>query len=127
LKGLATSTISAAETQAFRFLDLPTELRVEIYEYVVVVGKIFYTPDWYDKREGPVRFYKCDEYAVPSLQLLRVCKQVRHEAENVYATKNLFILPYQFADAEPFTVLPMRGIRPLFSQAVVKKMKNLSV
>jgi hypothetical protein len=126
LKGLATSTISAPEAQAFRFLDLPTELRVEIYEYVVVVGKIFYAPDWYDKREGPVRFHDCDKYAVPSLQLLRVCKQVQYEAENVYAAKNLFVLPYQFADAEPFMFSPVRGVRPLFSEAVVKKIKNLS-
>lgn len=75
-------------------MDLAAELRVQVFEYLVVVGKIFYTPDEYDRDEGPIRFDGCDEHATPSLQLLRVCKQICDEAEDVYATKNLFVLPY---------------------------------
>lgn len=43
----------------FRFMDLPPELRLEVYRLLVVVGKVFYTPDWYDL-DGSVRF---EDYA----------------------------------------------------------------
>jgi hypothetical protein len=117
------ATRTPAETP-FRFLDLPAELRVQIYEYLVVVGKVFFTPDWYDVQEGKIRFKDWTKYPIPSLQLLRACKQIHEEAEEVYFGKNLFGLLYALHEIVPFRLHtlsayvqhPLGRGRPLFSQ-----------
>jgi hypothetical protein len=83
-----------------RFLDLPVELRIQVYEYLVVVGNVLYTPEWYEWQEG-VRFNGFPAYEKPSLRFLSVCKQIRQEAEHEYFSKNLFVLPSLFTLCRP--------------------------
>ncbi|KAK3114779.1 hypothetical protein LTR53_006556 [Teratosphaeriaceae sp. CCFEE 6253] len=74
--------ITAADVQGasaqFRFLDLPRELRHEIYEFVVVEHKIFIRPDSVTGREQP--------------DLAMVCRQVREEVLPVFYGKNTFAI-----------------------------------
>ena len=86
------STTQAQES--FRFLDLSTELRLEIYKYLLVVGKIYFLPSDYE-HSNELRYKNREGYLIPELQLLRVCKQVRAEAEKVYLSRNLFVLPHR--------------------------------
>jgi hypothetical protein len=49
------------------------------------------------------RFKDRKAYRTPSLGILRVCKQVHDEAEEVYLGKNLFVLPDFYSLREPMT------------------------
>jgi hypothetical protein len=118
--------------QPFRFLDLPVELRCQVYEYFVVVGKIFYSPDEYSVRNEK-RFKDWEAYRAPELTILRVCKQLHSEAEKIYLSKNLFVLPDFLSHREPFRQYPRQEDcvslpdRPLFSKSAAKILKNISV
>lgn len=85
----------ALPSTIFRFMDLPRELRINIYEELVVVGKIFYTPHWYTVSQS-VRFEDHNKFRKPMLTILRVSHSVSKEAEEVYLTKSLFVLPPQW-------------------------------
>ena len=119
----------------FRFLDLPPELRINIYEHLVVVGKVFYTPDDYAVA-NKVRLKDWKSYQTPSLGILRVCKQIHDEAEEVYLGKNLFVLPDHCIAREPLarwypngklgTNVPFQD-RWLFSASAEQLVKKISV
>ena len=112
---------------AFRFMDLPVELRLEVYKHLVVVGKVFYTPDEFYERAGP-RFDQHRIYQPPMLSILRVSKAVYSEAEDVYLTQNLFVLPFQFNECVLFAddeAIP--AYRPLFSEDAIKKIRHVSI
>lgn len=85
----------------FRILDLPAELRLQILEYLVVVGKVFFTPGTSELCDS-LRYKQWKDYRKPSLSILRVCKQLKSEAEEVYLAKNLFVLPQSFDKVVPF-------------------------
>jgi hypothetical protein len=85
----------------FRILDLPAELRLQILKYLVVVGKVFFTPGTSELCDS-LRYKQWKDYRKPSLSILRVCKQIKSEAEEVYFTKNLFVLPQSFNKLSPF-------------------------
>ncbi|KAF2273417.1 uncharacterized protein EI97DRAFT_503494 [Westerdykella ornata] len=116
------------ERQAyFRFLDLPLEIRFMIYEEVLVVGKVFYTPTDYDLSNGE----RCDNYQSfkkPELQLLKVCKRIHAEAEPIYLAKNLFVLPVDWFKHSPFrSPGGTSSSRFLFSEAGLSLIKNVSL
>ncbi|KAI9871698.1 MAG: hypothetical protein M1830_002599, partial [Pleopsidium flavum] len=60
-----------------RFLDLPPEIRFMIYEYLLVVGKVFPHP----KPRHDVRYSGWQEYEKPMTQLFGVCRRVKEECE----------------------------------------------
>lgn len=63
-----------------------------VYAHLLMVGKVFYTPNRHE-RHGYLRFKDYEKYAAPSLSILRVCKQINREAQEVYLKNNLFVLP----------------------------------
>ena len=118
--------IYPTSAQPFHSMDLPVELRIQIYEPIVVVGNIFFRAE-YSSSE-----YKA--YHRPSLSILRVSKAVHHEAEETYLTENLFVLPSRFHDRMPYTseeyfkrgecdLIPS----PLFSQRGLQMIKHVYV
>ena len=125
---VATPARMTYHNKPFRFLDLPVELRLIVYKHLVVVGKVFYTPSWLEKREGS-RFMDMDEYAVPPLAILRVNKQIHSEAEPVYLSKNLFVLPQHWEKRKPFVEdIPEGAVdRHLFSSKAMIHVQNISV
>jgi hypothetical protein len=76
-------------------MDLPTALRVMVYEHLVVVGKLFYSSE-YGPTDTGCRFAGRAEYSVPELSILRVCKQIHKEAEDICPTKKMFVMPDEF-------------------------------
>jgi hypothetical protein len=119
--------------QPFRFLDLSAETRLQVYEHLVVVGKVFYSPDDFTLQNED-RFRDWTLYRKPELQLLRVCKQIHDEAEKVYLSKNLFVLPDFFHFRNPINLdilqppghIPFPEM-PLVSNAASKLLKNISI
>ena len=71
-----------------------------MYEELVVVGRVFYTPDTYAVRNEK-RFKDWKSYRAPRLAILRTCKQVHDEAEAIYLGNNLFVLPDQCTSRQP--------------------------
>ncbi|KAK4543885.1 hypothetical protein LTR36_004659 [Oleoguttula mirabilis] len=86
------------ESQVFRFVDLPPELRNVIYELCLAKGKVFLRPrPTYDQRyEGYEHFDR------PDWQLLSVSRQVRTEAVAVLTSHNHFVISYEHDGWEPF-------------------------
>lgn len=80
-----------------RFLALPLEIRITIYKYCLVVGKVFpYLAS--DVRSSDVYGHpdweqEALEYELPEISLLAVCKSIYQEAEPILYQKNIFALP----------------------------------
>lgn len=129
-----TAQLETPVNERCRFLELPAELRLQVYGNLVVVGKIFYSPEPYCV-QTETRFKDWKLYGRPSLQILGTSKGIRKEAEEVYTTKNLFVLPDLYQLRQPFrgaahkyTEVAIPDIdRWLFSDGVAKKLKNVSV
>ncbi|KAF3909308.1 hypothetical protein ABW20_dc0108756 [Dactylellina cionopaga] len=79
------------ERQPFRFLDLPRELRDEIYRYFVLL----------DFQRKPQLGSDIPEYKKPSLDLtiLRANKQIHDEASGMLYGCNLFIIRVVLEDS----------------------------
>jgi hypothetical protein len=108
----------------FPFLELPAELRLMVYEELLVVGKVFYKPTAYEIRNGS-RFDGYDRFRIPELQLLRVCKQIHAEAEPVYLAKNLFVLPKDWPGTMAWT--PARDSYKTFSISGKLHIRSISL
>jgi hypothetical protein len=110
-------------------MDLPPELRVQVYAELVVVGRVYYTPSRIE-RKGSHRFDGYRPWHRPSLSILRVSKSVHDESEEVYLGRNIFVLPLTWLTLQPFTNTthrPSSTDRRLFSSAALTKLKHLSI
>ena len=83
------------EKATFRFMDLPKELRLDIYRLVVVENRIFIRPDSQTGREQP--------------DLAMVSRQVRSEVLPIFYGKNTFAVD---VSPGPVLVVRPRGARP---------------
>lgn len=102
------------------------ELRLKVYDEVLVIGKIFFTPQKFEY-EKQARFKDWELYRKPELQLLRVCKIIHQEAEKVYLLNNLFVLPTELYSYSPFSTHLPHPTRHLFSKEAFRYLKNISV
>lgn len=135
----ATPNMEADQESHFRFMDLPPEIRNMIYEELVVVGKVFYTPynedgtGYEDKDRLGQRCRDWGYFKKPELQLLRVCKRIHTEAESLYLAKNLFVLPVNWHRYNPVAKFEYcsglsvdMGRRCLFSESGLRYIRNIS-
>ncbi|KAI9706008.1 MAG: hypothetical protein M1836_005414 [Candelina mexicana] len=107
-----------------RFMDLPLEIRMNIYEYLLVVGKVFRCA----KSQDDPRYTGWKEYESPNTQLFAVSHQFKKETENMYYSKNLFVLSRGMVSVGPLN--PEGQIpypRFLFPQPNIKDVRSLSV
>ena len=113
------------------FLDLPPELRIRIYEEVLVVGKIFLRDhNRYTHYNDPPREMDMRYHRKPCLNILRVSKLVHEEAEQVYLSKNLFVLPVGWITHRPFTGAfgtSLDNKWSMFSKNGFQYMRNISI
>jgi len=101
------------------------------HKKLVVVGKVFYTPDWYELQES-VRFNDLDTTPAPTLTILRASKAIQEEAEDVYLLQNTFVLPSGWRDMQPFQECEEpknRATRKswLFSSEAFAKLRHVSI
>lgn len=118
-----------------RLLRLPVELRCLIYEHVLVVGKVFFRNSVKPQciRDDPARNDQ-QYYEKPTLALLRVCKTIHEEAEPIYLSYNLFVLPLRWQLQTPFKseddLKSMNSLRfkdrQLFSVCGLQFVRNIS-
>lgn len=75
-------------------MDLPKELRLIIYEHLVVPGMITVRFKK-EHRENDERYRHVTKASYGETQLFPVCKQIKHEALPLYLAKNLFICGFE--------------------------------
>lgn len=119
----------------FPFQKLPPEIRNMIYKELVVVGKVFLTPS-NDNEPYRLEYYHggryhhMEHFRKPELQLFRVCKQFRGEAEPLYLAKNLFVLPVDWHQCKPVardSTMAMSQDRHLFPDSGLRHIRNISI
>lgn len=125
------STIGTPEsivspTPHSNFMDLPVELRLQVYRELVVVGKIFYSPERCSS-ECSTRLNGYKVYSKPSLTILRVSKIIHREAEDLYLSQNLFVLPSDFGERYPLARRKGLKRRFLFSVNGLRQIKHVSI
>lgn len=120
LKGEATRDDEHANgniPQAFRFLDLPKDIRVMIYDLCLVRGRITIRNPIkdvcmapHDPREPEKKESRCEvprkDFDIPSqtlpLQLFQVNRQIYCEAAPIFLSKNHFVIPHTQGDFPTF-------------------------
>ena len=78
--------------KTFRFLDLPLEIRIIVYEQVLVIGNIYIKQQaaFDEQYSGSYRYQR------PETQLLRVNRQIKSECDPIFYGRNNFVLPLGF-------------------------------
>ncbi|KAF3002413.1 hypothetical protein E8E13_003195 [Curvularia kusanoi] len=120
-----TRTLTAVSVPTFRFMDLPPELRVKVYEELVVVGRVFYTPECCETTESCL-FGNLAKFPCPDLSILRASRATHEEAGHVYLGKNCFVMPSRWSTFLPFYRGPDKR-RHIFSRMAFEKAKHIAV
>ena len=96
--------IMKSKKRTFRFLDLPLEIRMMVYEYALVVGHVF-------SKEVAVsdkRHMGSLSYERPATQLFLVCRQIKRECEPIFFSRNHFVIPVEFVEWQCHFLLDTR-------------------
>lgn len=80
------------QTEVFRFLDLPKDIRLLIYEDLVAPGTITLQYSRESARRD-ARYTNINEASYAETQIVLVSKQLKDEALPLYLSKNLFLWP----------------------------------
>lgn len=120
-----TPTIAEVPGPTFRFMDLPPELRVKVYEELVVVGRVFFTSDAYELKES-ILFQNINNFRTPCLSILRVSKAIYDEAAHVYLEKNCFVFPSRWFSLPLFNTKGLTD-RHIFSKAAIEKVRHVAI
>jgi hypothetical protein len=121
------STVCASHEQTFDFVKLPRELRNLVEELCVVVGNIYIAL--------PAKFYREDmrcqrpRDAAATTSLFAVNKQIRHEALELYLSKNHFILTAFSYPALPIHLAdrPLSQIPGCIEPRVLVHLRSVSI
>lgn len=70
------------------FFDLPYPIREQVYRYVLVMARIFVRP--FISMDYLFDPNRVNNYGIPTLALLSVCKQIHQEATPIYLRENTF-------------------------------------
>ncbi|KAF1831305.1 hypothetical protein BDW02DRAFT_632934 [Decorospora gaudefroyi] len=124
-----TSMTEHRNDDCFPFLELPPEIRTMIYKDLLFVGKVHFDPE---RHAANGRKHYHWPFKKPQLAVLRVCKQIHDEAEPLYLSMNLFVLPVKFTNYQPFFRPSLRDQTQrqrshLFSKAAFDRVRNISV
>lgn len=111
----------------FRLLDLPKELRIKIYKCAVIYRRPVYsldTQDYFYQWEpiGWERFLlQIYPPEIPKPALLRVSRQVRHEASEIYYQFNHFEMAHKSAKS----ISPLSRVAKWATSLTIEDRKNL--
>ncbi|THY45228.1 hypothetical protein D6C98_07915 [Aureobasidium pullulans] len=110
------------QSSSVGFLDLPAEVRNNIYHHCLVVDKVF--PRAMPFRDERFEYWK--NYAKSQTQLFLLCKQVFSESAPIYFSQNQFVISHGPANEWPWARPDSLRGNPVSSFAY-KNLKSLSI
>ena len=75
------------------FLILPPEIRCQIYNYLLVVGKLFPYHTAEAKENNAWENKEAKEHTRPTVSIVQVCKLIQTESEPILYSRNTIVLP----------------------------------
>lgn len=112
-----------AAPQVFRFMDLPKDIRLNVYDYVLKPGKVtLQFKKEYAGWGGDSRYAGMTGPVHAQTQLFQISKEVRDEALPLYLAQNMFIYPHI-----PSCSLGTLSMDMYYGESCAAHMRSLSV